>query len=167
MGFQATKWIEVDAAHRVALHGSKCRNVHGHRYRVEATVEGPLHPTGSEAGMVADFGHIKTRLLEVVDAKVDHALMLWVADPLATQLVPANDLELAKRALSSGEPDVWVMVANVGKVVLLPCHPTAEELARHWFAQLVVRLSHDYGGSLRLVRVTVHETPSSVASYAG
>lgn len=167
MRFRASKWIEVDAAHRVPAHDSKCRNLHGHRYRVEAVVEGALHAQGPEAGMVADFGQIKTRLVEVVHDKVDHATMLWVRDPLAKLLVPHDWLSQAVVAMAQGEPDVSVAVAQVGKVVLLPCVPTAEELARHWFAQLNAKLGQDYHGVVRLAQVVVHETPTSLARFEG
>lgn len=167
MRFRAAKWVEVDAAHRVPAHTSKCRNLHGHRYRVEAVVEGPLQAQGSETGMVADFGQIKARLVEVVHDKVDHATMLWIKDPVAQILVPRDWLTQAAAAIAEGEPDVSVSPAHVGKVVLLPCVPTAEELARHWFAQLNAKLGQDYHGVVRLAQVVVHETPTSLARFEG
>jgi len=34
--FTISRLIEIDAAHRVMTHGSKCRGLHGHRYKIEA-----------------------------------------------------------------------------------------------------------------------------------
>ena len=34
------RWIETDTGHRVPNHKSKCRNIHGHRYRWEVELEG-------------------------------------------------------------------------------------------------------------------------------
>lgn len=167
MRFQASKWVEFDAAHRVPAHNSKCKNLHGHRYRVEALVEGPLQSQGSETGMVVDFGNIKARLAEVAHDKMDHATMLWIRDPVAQILVPKDWLTQAAAAMAQGEPDVSVSPAHVGKVVLLPCVPTAEELARHFFAQLTTKLAQDYHGVVRLARVTVRETPTSLARFEG
>ena len=167
MRFRASKWIEFDAAHRVPAHSSKCRNLHGHRYRVEAVVEGPLHAQGSETGMVADFGQIKTRLVEVVHARMDHATMLWVKDPFAELLASREWVMQAAAAMDQGEPDVTVDMAHAGKIILLPCVPTAEELARHWFAQIKLKLDDDYKGLVRLAQVVVHETPTSSARFEG
>ena len=37
-----TKVIEIDMGHRVPNHKSKCKNLHGHRYRFEVAVNGEL-----------------------------------------------------------------------------------------------------------------------------
>ena len=34
--FIVRRQIGIDAGHRVMTHGSKCRNMHGHRYTIEA-----------------------------------------------------------------------------------------------------------------------------------
>jgi 6-pyruvoyltetrahydropterin/6-carboxytetrahydropterin synthase len=39
---EVTKIVEWDMGHRVPNHKSKCRNPHGHRYRLEVTIGGPL-----------------------------------------------------------------------------------------------------------------------------
>ena len=35
-----TKRLEFDAGHRIPQHKSQCRNLHGHRYALEITLEG-------------------------------------------------------------------------------------------------------------------------------
>jgi 6-pyruvoyl-tetrahydropterin synthase len=40
-----------EAAHRLAWHPGKCRNLHGHAYRLDVTVGGPLE----HHGVVVDF----------------------------------------------------------------------------------------------------------------
>ncbi len=55
--YSVTRRISIDAAHRVSTHGSKCRNLHGHRYMIEATCvarAGLLHEDGEQTDMVAD-----------------------------------------------------------------------------------------------------------------
>ena len=37
-----TKRLEFDAGHRIPQHKSQCRNLHGHRYALEITLEGEL-----------------------------------------------------------------------------------------------------------------------------
>ena len=87
--------------------------------------------------MVADFGDIKRLVKGWVDRELDHRMILRHDDPLVTSL----------REL--GEP-VYVVDSN----------PTAERIAR-----LLYDVSRQQG--LPAVRVTVWETPSSWATYAG
>ena len=51
------RYVETDTGHRVPNHKSKCRHMHGHRYRFEAEIEGDVvQDTGvSEEGMLMDF----------------------------------------------------------------------------------------------------------------
>jgi 6-pyruvoyltetrahydropterin/6-carboxytetrahydropterin synthase len=87
--------------------------------------------------MVVDFGDIRRVVKEWVDREIDHRMILRRDDPLAKVL------------LDMGEP-----------VYLLDSNPTAERIAR-----LVFEVSRDRG--LPVTRVTVWETPTSWATYAG
>jgi 6-pyruvoyltetrahydropterin/6-carboxytetrahydropterin synthase len=87
--------------------------------------------------MVADFGDIKRIVKGWVDREIDHRMILRHDDPLVQSL----------RAL--GEP-----------VYLLDSNPTVERIA-----QLLFDVSREQG--LPVVRVTVWETPTSWATYAG
>jgi 6-pyruvoyltetrahydropterin/6-carboxytetrahydropterin synthase len=55
-----------EAAHRLTWHPGKCRNLHGHSYRLDVTVEGPLDGNG----VVIDFD----LLTEIVEREV---IDLW------------------------------------------------------------------------------------------
>ncbi len=167
MRFRTTKFIEIDAAHRVPLHTSKCRSLHGHRYKVEAAVEGPLQAQGSSAGMVIDFAHIKQALTQVVDLRCDHTCLLWVEDPLAARLLGAELLADCRAAMAAGQADARVGLADVGELVILPCIPTAEELARHWHGQIARKLALAYGDVMKLASVTVWETTTCTATFEG
>lgn len=143
--FEIRKHIELDAGHRVPHHASKCRNIHGHRYRVTAIVRGEdtIAPeTGrSDAGMLVDFGDIKKVLMEKVHDPYDHRLILWEKDklvPILQEMGPA-----------------WGMVT-------VPCIPTAEELARFWGRAIFDALSID---GMWLHAIEVRETPTSFATY--
>ena len=87
--------------------------------------------------MVVDFGDIKRLVKEWIDRELDHRMILRHDDPLVKAL----------QAL--GEP-VYVLDSN----------PTVERIAR-----LVFDISREQG--LPVDRVTVWETPSSWATYAG
>ena len=77
-----TREIGIDAGHRVPDHGSKCRNIHGHRYRVLATCEGPLARVGEQTGMVLDFGFLKEEMMTQIDAPCDHGMIMAASDTL-------------------------------------------------------------------------------------
>ena len=62
------------AAHRLMNHKGKCRNIHGHNYRVSVTITGPINP---ETGMVVEFDRVK----EPIDV-FDHALILQDGDDI-------------------------------------------------------------------------------------
>jgi 6-pyruvoyltetrahydropterin/6-carboxytetrahydropterin synthase len=56
------------AAHRLTMVGTKCENMHGHNWKIEVFLTGEKL---DEAGVVMDFGDIKTRLREIV-GRLDH-----------------------------------------------------------------------------------------------
>jgi len=60
--------FRFEAAHHLVWHPGKCRNAHGHSYRLDVSVEGPL----DEHGVVADFDTVKTTVEETVVSRWDH-----------------------------------------------------------------------------------------------
>ncbi len=71
-----TKIIRIEAAHRLDKHKGHCRNLHGHSYKVEVTLEGlPITDPGSSSyGMVKDFGEVKKDLQQAI-GKHDHTYL--------------------------------------------------------------------------------------------
>lgn len=134
--FVITKEIEFDAGHRVPLHASKCKNPHGHRYRVVAHIVGDLITEGPESGMVRDFSIVKQLLTEHVHDKYDHGF-----------IVHEEDERLIHLLLDEGY-----------KTIIVPFYPTAECLARQIFDDLLLELPN-------LFRIDVYETPTSCAIY--
>ena len=133
-----SRWVEFDAGHRVLSHDGHCRRPHGHRYRVTLTCEG----TVPASGMVVDFGILSTLLDTHVHDVYDHRFMVAVDD------VAMFD------ALNALDPD---------GVVVVPDHPTAENIAEWVAAAIGPRLPD----GLILVEVAVRETPKSVATWRG
>lgn len=74
--------IGIDVGHRVPDHGSKCRNPHGHRYRIIATCEGPVidEAGNEENGMVLDFGNVKKYMMDFLDSVFDHGFVVYKGD---------------------------------------------------------------------------------------
>jgi 6-pyruvoyltetrahydropterin/6-carboxytetrahydropterin synthase len=170
--YRISRRIEIDAGHRIMTHGSKCRHLHGHRYAVEAVCEAAdLHHGGEQTDMVLDFGFLKDEMLKAIDAPCDHGFIAALADrELLTMFAPAGrpvgdwlaDLESGVRA--GGEATTTDTRLGT-KLTVVPFQPTAECLARHWYARLAqpVRVRSD--GMARLVSVKVWETPNCTAEF--
>jgi 6-pyruvoyltetrahydropterin/6-carboxytetrahydropterin synthase len=136
-----TRRLEFDAGHRIPDHQSQCKHLHGHRYVLELTVEGPIiNASGRpDNGMVLDFSDVKQIAKECVVDPWDHAFLCWREDtPIADFLasIPGH------------------------KTVLLDVVPTAENLALLAFTTLDHALRTRYGSSLRLSSVRLYETPN-------
>jgi len=168
--YTVTRRICIDAGHRIPTHGSKCRNLHGHRYAIEATCyAASLRRQGEETSMVVDFGFLKELMVEHIDAPCDHAMILYVDDPIFQKIFlnSAGDvqLNLVKQAIE--KYGWWAgQTAYEMKVYAVPFIPTAEELAKHWLE----RLQHPVGvrshKRATLSRVKVWETPNCSAEVA-
>lgn len=141
----ASKEIEFDAGHRVMTHEGQCRFLHGHRYKVRATIVGRINenPRSPEFGMLKDFGFLKKLMMEKIHGVLDHRTMIY-----------NHDSEMWK---------VLNPVREEWKLVNFPYIPTAENIARWCFEQI----SYDIVSSgFQLAGVEVWETPTSVAVYS-
>lgn len=58
-----------EAAHLLPRHPGKCRNLHGHAYELEVTVDLPVEP---ESGMAIDFSELKKIVRAEVIDRLDH-----------------------------------------------------------------------------------------------
>lgn len=132
-----TRKMTLDAGHRVPGHQGQCRNLHGHTYTVEVTVEGVV----ADDGMIVDFGILKTVMMDEVHARWDHAFLVWDHD------------DAARMALATDA--TW-------KVAVLPDPPTAENLAASAAALIAPRLGE---AGVAVVRVVVWETPNCKATW--
>lgn len=162
--FEIMRFIEIDAAHRVPEHGSKCRNLHGHRYKVEAHCWGPLAPSGEQGGMVMDFSFLKDTLMQMVDEPCDHGLILRFDDPILATLEPEVAMEAGKHIRAGGRFYKFKNTEGL-KLYIIPFVPTAEWLAAHWFNMLYGPILQRSDRRAVLVKVQVWETPNCWATY--
>ena len=110
--FEITKAVNFEAAHYMGgkPEGHPYRNVHGHSFRLEATVAGTVKP-GEE--WVQDFSEL-TAILNETAQKLDHRLLneidgldvptleriaLWAANDLKTKLPGLKQVALARPSL--------------------------------------------------------------------
>jgi len=142
---KVVKEVQWDMGHRVTNHHSKCKNLHGHRYRAEVCVEGDLvsKSGASDEGMVIDFGDIKYFATKYVHDVLDHGFMLWDNDKLLVDFFKSN-------------PDQ--------KYIVVPFVPTSENIAAWIFNQLDKCFKDKYNTGLSLYSIKLWETPTSIAT---
>lgn len=141
------RYVETDTGHRVPNHKSKCKHMHGHRYRWEAEIEGDVvtEKGVSEEGMLIDFSDISDILTIHIHDVVDHAFIVYQGDDLALSALK--------------------MMGDEHRTVIVDFIPTAENLAKWAFEQIESLISTAYGNRLRLVAMHVRETPKSIAIW--
>ena len=73
MPFIVIKKFRFEAAHYVPLFpdGHKCREIHGHSFKVEVKLEGDIDP---EKGLLVDFADVKAVVQPYIDY-LDHSLL--------------------------------------------------------------------------------------------
>ncbi len=143
------RYVETDTGHRVPNHKSKCRHIHGHRYRFEAEIEGEVVTSKgvSEEGMLIDFSDVSEILMKHIHDVIDHAFVVSDED---TEL-----LSLLKQ------------MPEEHRTLIVPFIPTAENLAKWAFEQVQPHIQTSYGNALKLVAIHCRETPKSIASWYG
>ena len=110
---QIRKLFKFEAAHVLPYHPGKCARLHGHSYRLEVAVRGPLQPGGPAAGMVRDFDEIRIIVQgEIIDV-LDHTslndampnptceeIVTWIWQRLDARLPGLDELVLWETATS-------------------------------------------------------------------
>lgn len=136
-----TRQLEFDAGHRVHLHESKCRNAHGHRYRIllEATATEAADPL-DPLGRVIDFSALKELIGAYIDVHLDHGFLVF-----------DHDQEMLAALLKIEGQKIYTM----------PYNPTAENIAYHFLHVICPGMLK--GTCVRITKVTVFETPNCFA----
>src|SRR5210317_29782 len=103
-----TKMFSFETGHALYGYDGKCRNVHGHSYKLSVTVKGSPITDSSEVklGMVIDFGDLKKIVKQEIVDLFDHATVFNKNTP---------HLELAKELIDRGH-----------HVLLVDYQPTSE-----------------------------------------
>lgn len=171
MDYLSTREIGIDVAHRVPTHGSKCQRLHGHRYKIEAVIQGSLASSGEQTGMTLDFGFIKEGMMTLIDAYFDHATTLHVSDPLAALLLNGGDYHPVDDIVDDPKGTILLMEDSgefsglPTKLCLLTVIPTAENLAALWYYRLRNFVTCRSDGRAVLSQVIVWETPNCKSAY--
>jgi len=129
-----------DSAHFLANYEGKCKNIHGHRWRVVVEIKSLTLQTEKQLdGMVVDFGELKKDIKEEVDF-LDHALIIE-----KNSLKPATFTALREEGF---------------RIIEFDFRPTAERFSKYFYDKMVEK-------GYQLKSVTVYETPNNAAIYEG
>ncbi len=69
------KEFHWEMGHRLPEHFGKCKNIHGHSYRMIVELEGSL----DDQGMIMDYFDLKKIVIPIID-ELDHAFMVYERD---------------------------------------------------------------------------------------
>jgi len=146
-----------DSAHFVQTTHSKCRRLHGHTWKVEVMIQGPV----DKDGMVVDFLKIKS----VID-ELDHKILLPTMDyamgisckPIRGKQQKMDDIELVKVSL---DEKYYVFPSSDIKWIATDVI-TSENLAKY----LLNKIKENAPETL-IVTVRMWETPKSWAEVTG
>lgn len=140
-----TKTIEIDMGHRVPNHKSKCKNLHGHRYKIEVGVDDKVidEEGVSDEGMVIDFGDLKEIMMQEIDEKFDHGFVIYLEDVLVLQF--RNFQRVHQQ-----------------KIIFVDFIPTVENLAKYWYKLIKIKLEER---GIKIKHIKVWETPNSTTTY--
>lgn len=133
-----TRYHDFCAGHRVVGHESKCKNLHGHNYRVHFTIAS--NDELDSVGRVIDFSVIKSTLCQWLEDNWDHKMLLWEKDPI-----------------------IFANYEGKISIVRLPFNPTAENMAQYLVLNIAPGLLDPYG--VRLVKVVLEETRKCSVTY--
>lgn len=138
-----TKQFDFETGHALYGYDGKCKNVHGHSYKLSVTVIGiPINDTSNvKYGMVIDFGDLKKIVASEIVDKFDHAT---VFNKNTSHIELANELE--KRGHN---------------VILVDYQPTSEMMLVDFAKKIKNRLPNN----IKLHSLKLQETGSSHAEW--
>ena len=138
-----TKQFNFETGHALYGYDGKCRNVHGHSYKLSVTVIGtPITDTSNvKLGMVLDFGDLKKIVKEEIVDTFDHATVFNKNTP---------HIELAKELMDRDH-----------QVILADYQPTSENMVIDFSAKIKARLPEN----IQLYALKLQETETSYAEW--
>ncbi|KGQ30112.1 6-carboxy-5,6,7,8-tetrahydropterin synthase [Gallibacterium genomosp. 2] len=72
---KVAKEFSFDMAHLLDGHDGKCKNLHGHTYKLQVIVSGETENSGAKKGMVIDFADLKKVVNDLIISPMDHAFI--------------------------------------------------------------------------------------------
>ena len=94
MQTSVTRAFTFEAAHQLPWHKGKCQRLHGHSYRLEVTVDGPVRPDG----MVVDFAELREVVDRDIVSRYDHQYLNDFLDNPTAELLAQEIWKLLEAA---------------------------------------------------------------------
>jgi 6-pyruvoyltetrahydropterin/6-carboxytetrahydropterin synthase len=138
-----TKQFHFETGHALYGYDGKCKNVHGHSYKLSVTVIGsPINDRSNvKFGMVIDFSDLKKIVKEEIVDIFDHATVFNATTP---------HVELAAELKNRGH-----------HVILVDYQPTSENMVIDFAQKIKNRLPE----GIQLFALRLQETESSFAEW--
>jgi 6-pyruvoyltetrahydropterin/6-carboxytetrahydropterin synthase len=138
-----TKQFFFETGHALYGYDGKCRNVHGHSYKLEVTIVGkPISDsTNVKYGMVLDFGDLKAIVKKEIVDVFDHATIFNKNTP---------HIEIAKELEKRGH-----------HIILLDYQPTSEMMLIDFAKKISKKLPKE----VKLHSLKLSETGTSYAEW--
>lgn len=138
-----TKKFSFETGHALYGYDGKCKNVHGHSYKLAVTVIGePISDKNNvKLGMVIDFGDLKKIVKQEVVDVFDHATVFNKHTP---------HVELARELEERGH-----------SVILVDYQPTSENMIQDFASKIQNRLPEH----IKLFSLRLQETETSYAEW--
>lgn len=144
----------VEMAHRLWYTPGRCQQIHGHNWRIELMLFGPVDDNGLLAGI--NFSEIKPAFRRYLDESYDHRLLLNIDDPWSGLLVHSFDHNIVSAKPETGK------LGELPGLQTLPVDPTTEN-----FARIIGEYALDNFtvSGLTEVHVRVDETDTNTAEW--
>ncbi|RZJ73840.1 6-carboxytetrahydropterin synthase [Flavobacterium sp.] len=138
-----TKQFSFETGHALYGYDGKCKNVHGHSYKLSVTVIGqPIQDRNNvKFGMVIDFSDLKRIVREEIVDIFDHATVFNGTTP---------HVELAHELKQRGH-----------HVILVDYQPTSENMVIDFASKIKSRLPEN----IKLYSLRLQETETSYAEW--
>ena len=138
-----TKIFTFETAHVLYNYDGKCKNMHGHSYKLFVTVKGtPINDINNvKNGMVVDFGDIKKIVKEEIVDVWDHAVLLNALTP---------HKELGEDLAQKGH-----------KVIECNYQPTCENM----LYEIAEKIKNKLPSQVQLAYLKLHETENSYGEW--
>ncbi len=127
------KEFNWEMGHRLPEHFGKCKNIHGHSYKMLVEIEGDV----MENGMVMDYYHLKD-VIEPLIEKMDHAFLVYKEDKKVIKFL--EDMN--------------------SKRVVVDFQSTVENITRYFLTEIK---KAKFPSNVHKVKIRVCETPDDYA----
>jgi len=128
-----SKEFTFDAAHHLHCYEGKCKNLHGHTYKVVLGISG----YADERGLMMDFGDIKEIWKNDIEIHLDHRYLNETLPPMNTtaENIVVWIYEKMKEALEKEENKEQFLGARVEFVRLYETPTSYAEARREWMEE--------------------------------